>query len=571
MDYNLPNSYDKTLKRYQNVNLNKTSVNNDFHNYDDTETNFSIDNGLRYGDMPSEMLMQKFDETNVDFDSYQPLETLDDHWRSTLKDLSAQPTSLESDYRRTDTQSESILNLHHRGTRSVSDVDVHQPEMFLGFHGEEDREPRGGCKGTNPLEPDFKEFTKQNQARLKYLRFTPDASLNVTGLGRSEAKAQADNQKLFRTLRGQLNWFNTSYDGRKNGISMNGGLNPESLVYEQIGLDPADSNYNDMIKQTQTDRRNKTTILSNKLFRNTNAYNQFTTDHVFKVAEYGQNHRRFHPYFPTESAIMQIDTENELAYPEEQNDKMKGKMANLLIGKIIMQRHKAEKEITDCDSVIPIVKRTKAQEREIKSVLNSINTDADSNESMSNIAISTPNITPHTSQVDLSKEDQDKKQSVASLMFKATIGTNDHIKTKMMIANDQDETSSIVSNYGKSTKIKRSKGGKTLKDVIHMTDDGVSLESNKYKSSARKQLQSTVTHVNRDGTEGSDLSKDKHSKTSKRMGTRSRNNDGVTQAKYSDQVYDSARLRTNGSLVGERGANSSIRKSTQNININERF
>lgn len=568
MNYNLrnnnglpgvPTSYETERKNYPN--------DPSFHNYDGTEDNYSIDIGLRYGDMPSEMLMQKFDETNIDSDTYQPLENLNDHWRSTLTDLSAQPTSLESDYRRTETNSTAFLNWRHRGTYTNSDAEVHQPEMFLGFHGEEDREERGGCKGTNPLEPDFKEFTKQNQARLKYLRFTPDASLNVTGLGRSEAKAQADNQKIFRTLRHQLNWFDTSYDGRRNGIAMNGGLNPESIVYQQVTLDKTDEDYNDMIKQAQTNHTNKTTILSNKLFRNSTAYNQFTTDHVFKVAAYGENPRRFRPYFPLESVVMNVDTENELAYPEEQVDKMKGKAMNLLMGKIIMQRHKAAQDITNGESQSTVVRKTKAQEKEIKSIIGNLATDADSKESMINNGNDrgkTVRLSPHVSNVDKLVEDQDKKQSIATMMYKTVTGSADHIKTKSMIVNDQSESSSLMgTNDRKTSKYTRAKGGKSREDVITMTDSGVSLNTNRFKSAARRMLESNVDRVSRDGTIAPTFNQNGYSKSAVKIKNNSRAVDVVTQDGYNELVKDSIRPRTNGGSgkIGERGNNSSIVKT----------
>jgi hypothetical protein len=558
MEYRLPNSYEKTLKQYPNVDLTKTSVNNNFHNYDDTEDNYSIDIGLRYGDMPSEALMQKFDESNIEADDYQPLEVLDDHWRSTLKDLSAQPTSLESDYRRTDNQSASFLNWRYRGTRGNSDVEVHQPEMFLGFHGEEDREPRGGFAGTNPLEPDFKEFTKQNQARLKYLRFTPDASLNVTGLGRTQAKVQADDQKLFRALRNQLNWFDTSFDGRKNGISMTGGINPESIVYQQTGLD---ENYNDYIKQVQTDRRNKTTILSNKLFRNSNAYNQFTTDHQFKVASYGANPQRFRPYFPLESRIMQVDTENELAYPEEQS--LANKTASMLMGQVILQRHKAEQDVSRGESSTAVVSKTKRQEQEIKSVLQNLTTDTEKSESTETGRKKSSRQTPHKSGVNTSQEDQEKKQSIGVKMYKTATGSQDYVKGKFNINQDQSESSSIsIDPHGKNRKM--DKHHSNVNDVIHMTSDGVSLESTKYKSSARKQLNSVVDSVNRDGTSGPDVSVDRYGQTAPRMANVSRSDDVVTQDAYSEQVLDSQRLRSHRAAHGEKSASASHGKSEQN-------
>lgn len=540
MDYRLPNSFDKTLKKYPD---------GDFHNYDDTEDNYSIDIGLRYGDMPSEMLMQKFDVTNIDSDTYQPLESLDDHWRSTLQDLSAQPTSLESDYRRTDTQSASFLNWRYHGTRGDSDVEVHQPEMFLGFHGEEDREPRGGCKGTNPLEPDMKEFTKQNQARLKYLRFTPDASLNVTGLGRSEAKAEADNQTLFRTIRHQLNWFDTSFDGRRNGMAMNGGINPESLVYQQTGLE---ENYNDYIKQAQMDRRNKTTILSNKIIRDSPAYQQFTTDHRFQVAAYGENPRRFRPYFPMESKIVQVDTENELAYPEEKVDGKLGKTANLLMGQIILQRQKAESDLINKDSNQELlISKTKRQEQEIKSVINNLINDTTRHESTESARNGkTKARADHVSAVTVTNEDQDKHTSNVTMMYKTLTGSKDVVKSKHFQQTDQDVANALGIPVSKSAKLSRTRNA--LNNTQNMTDNGVSLETVKYKTSSRKQLK--AKQANLDGTEAPDFQLDAYGKAARRAANISRADDVVVQDGHNELMKDSVRVRSHVNSKREHGA-----------------
>lgn len=557
MNYQLPNSYQKELIDYPDE---------QFHNYDDTEESYQINRGLRYGDMPSEMLMSKFDETNLDFDTYQPLENLDNHWRTTLKDLSPQPSSLESDMRRTDNQSKSFLNHRYHGTRGNSDVEVHHPEMFLGFHGEEDREERGGGHGTNPLEPDMKEFTKQQQARLKYIRFTPDASNHVTGLGRSEAKVQADNQEVFRQNRHRMKIFDTSFDGRRNGLATQG-INNEALVYKQKALE---DNYSDRIKQAAMIRNRKTTVLSNKLFRNTNEYHQFTSDHRFKVASYGENPRRFAPYHPLEAVIMNIATENELAYMQEHADS-RGKAANVLMGKIVLQRRKAENDVEKGKSAGHIISKTKAQEKELKAVLSKVSHDDDKQESIHNDTNDrgkTAKRVDVVSQKSTQNEEQDRKKSQAVLMYKSVKGSIDHIKAKNMISMDQDSSNSIdTPSSGKTAKrSKTHKGGKVINDV-QMTVDGKSLSIKNYKSVSRKNHRKNVDNATLDGHRSNNINKNTFGKTAPKIGVLNKNSragDVVVQDGYTEHVRDVARLRSNGGTgsLSERGASSSVKKSS---------
>jgi hypothetical protein len=537
------------------------------HNYDD-EDNYTIDKGLRYGDMPSEMLMAKFDETNIDYDTYQPLEELNDHWRTNLRDMGPDPTTLESDQPRTDNQSKQFLNLRYHGDRAVSDVEVHHPELFLGFHGEEDREPRGGGRGTNPLEPDMKELKKQFEARMRFIRFTPDSANFVTGGQRSEAKAMADNQTVFRQARHRLKIFDTEFDGRKNGLSMNGAQNQESLVNKQISLS---DDYNDMIKQAQLDRRNKTTILSNKLFRDTTEYHQNTTDHQFKVAQYGANPQRFRPYHPIESVIRDIATETELSGPQLQT--LQGKAANVLMGKIIQQRQQAVQDIKNGESVQNVVSKAKAQEKDLKSLLTTVSTDANSQDAIQNEhrgRTATPS--DEKSKLTTVNEEQTLNKSIATMMYKSVSEGADPVKVKSMINMDQSESKSLEStnSRGLAPLDTSATGGRMVNSVDASTVDGKSLSVGAFKSAVRQSLDSKVKD-NNDQKYKESMERGATGKAARLAKNKSIQRDvsGAPDT-YSAGLFDNhGQSRTASARLSEHGANGSIMKSERSHSAQE--
>lgn len=566
MNYQLPNSYDKELINYQDdmgdtsgaVPPNAVGVH---HNYDMTEPNYTIDIGLRYGDMPSEMLMAKFDETNIDSDTYQPLEQINDHWRTTLTDMGPEPRTMEEDQPRTDNQSKAFLNFRHHGNRSEGDYDVHMPEMFLGFHGEEDREPRGGNAGTNPMDPDFKELVKQQQARMRFIKFSPDSANWVTGGMRSEAKVQADNQEMIRQSRHRWKIFDTEYDGRRTGLAMDGGINAESRVMQQTALEQS---YNDMLTQAAMDRRNKTTILSNKLFRDTTEYHQNTTDHKFKVAAYGLNPQRFRPFSPYESAIQYVATETELSGPQFTPEC--GKTANILMGKIVTQRHNAISDIKNGESVNNVITKTKAQERDMKSVLMGLTTDADMKGSM----LMSPNDRGRTAApvefmnpVMTVDTDATQKQSIATMMFRSLSGSADPTKVMAMTQFGQKNSESVTVSPTSSKPLDMpvSSVGASI-----MTVDGKSLTTGTFKSAVRKNAVSQSQHATVDSKPFESLETGKQGRTALQQ---------ALNVRQTSHVFDNEFGRITGasqngsSFHGTRGANSSIIKSSTEVGLGE--
>src|SRR6184192_3064866 len=114
------------------------------------EIGYSIDIGLRYGKMPSSMLMSKFEETDMGEDE----NVYDDYARNTLTDRRPDTNYLAHEEPRGGVnQSKGYLNLIHYGHRGNSD-DPNHSEICLG---ETAPDPRGTADT-----PDIKNFKEQN-------------------------------------------------------------------------------------------------------------------------------------------------------------------------------------------------------------------------------------------------------------------------------------------------------------------------------------------------------------------------------------------------------------------------
>lgn len=170
--------------------------------------NFTIDQGLRYGQMPHELLAVKFEETDLGYDDE---EDFDNYARQTLMDRGPDTAMTAADEpRRNSSGWGGRLNLRLHGTRGSGDLPNHG-EMFLG---EIDTDPRA-----HVVEPNMGSMREQWSARTRYQRWTPDDQATTTGGGRSERQVMADRQTGFRWVRDRLRVFSRQIDGRRSGAS----------------------------------------------------------------------------------------------------------------------------------------------------------------------------------------------------------------------------------------------------------------------------------------------------------------------------------------------------------------
>lgn len=239
------------------------------------QIDYSIKQGLRSGDMPSTMLMEKFEETDMNdnddeiaYDSFVRTEIC--NWGPDKGGL------LEHEGRRGGVNaSKGILQLRATGHRGSADVE--KPEIFLGFAGPEDRDPRG-----INVDPDMKQLRRQEASRMRFHRFTPDHSDDVTGGGISEAQVMSNKQSIFRFNRDRLKIFSRQIDGRREGMRR---------VYENksdIAKQVLVQSYGDMIKDYAMNPQRRANLITKNILRDTKEWRQETSDQDYQIARYSQ-------------------------------------------------------------------------------------------------------------------------------------------------------------------------------------------------------------------------------------------------------------------------------------------
>jgi len=235
---------------------------------------YSVQIGGRYGDMPDDYLTNKFESTD---DQDQAEYSYEEFGRRQLVDRRPDPATFAYEEPRIDPGVRAgFLNLIHTGTRSGAEP--RHPEAFLDDTW---GDPRGIA-----TDPDFKKLADQEKARLRFIRFSADADHSVTGLGVSEEQNVARLNQIKREVAPRYKIFSTSKDGKRNGMSRV--FTNESSVGKTER--PVQS-YGDAVQDAALVPQRHTTILSNTDIRRSKAYHQFTTDHEFAVAKYGEDGR----------------------------------------------------------------------------------------------------------------------------------------------------------------------------------------------------------------------------------------------------------------------------------------
>lgn len=308
--------------------------------------------GLPYGDMPPEALMSKFDETS---DIYTDCDTMYDFYaRETLTDRRPDDPTFAYEEPRQSISNKGYLNLIHYGTRSGSQV-AH-PEIFLGLT---EGEPRGIA-----TDPDYKELRKQHEARNRFKFLGPDADNSITGGGWNEAQVQESKQKTFKEMKPRLRIFSTGKDGRREGIRR-----MYQCVSDMQNITD-EKKYGDVIKDWAVNPQRNTVILSNKTIRNSKMYQQFTTDHEFQIAHYGDACRKRN-YFNRHQALTDVEADYEF---NEQDMSKCFKAVGVLMGQA------CKNTTPDMDYGEHTLTQTRKQavfEADIVKILDAITNDAD--------------------------------------------------------------------------------------------------------------------------------------------------------------------------------------------------
>jgi hypothetical protein len=235
-----------------------------------------IYNGMDWGELPSSILTSKFEETDLGPDE----NVYDNYARNTISDWRPDAATLAHEAPRGGVnRSKGFLQLRSDGHRGIADVE--KPEIFLGFGGPEDWDPRGVV-----TDPDFKQIKRQHESRMRFQSFDPDMMDHITSGGRSESMVMSDLQKLIRVKRDRLKIFDRQLDGRRTGMRRNHSY--KSDVSKQVIV----QSYGDLIRDYGLNPQRRTNVIAKQILRDTREYRDETADQDFEFARYSQICRR---------------------------------------------------------------------------------------------------------------------------------------------------------------------------------------------------------------------------------------------------------------------------------------
>jgi hypothetical protein len=218
--------------------------------------------------MPESFYLRKMEQTCL----YEDPDLLNNHYRSTLKDLRPDAPFFESDQPRYNNYSEDRLNLRYHGKRVPTEP--YLPEgTFLDFQFLE-KDPRGIA-----LEPDFSKYRTQQEYRGRYIKHGNDEDNSVPSSGWHPTHVVRDIKGQFYNMKERIKIFDESFDGRHNG-----GVYVNKLHTSGVCLQDNDERKPIMRDEMCYNRANVINDLSN----DTSTGWRRTTDHRFQVAKYGQ-------------------------------------------------------------------------------------------------------------------------------------------------------------------------------------------------------------------------------------------------------------------------------------------
>jgi hypothetical protein len=226
--------------------------------------------------MPESAYLKKQEMTCL----YESPDQLYEYNRATLRDERPDPVMFESDQKRDITYARDRLSLQYTGGRS-NGVEPYLPEGSFVDYTFLEKDPRGTALGPNMME-----YRKQENARGKFIKFYPDGDASVPSEGISPGNMQKNIKGQFYNVKDRLKIFEDSMDSWHNG-----GTQQVVKTDSAQCMIISDAKNPDMRDEMCYNRGNKTVDLSN----NTSIGWRRTTDHIFKVAQYGQIRRSANP------------------------------------------------------------------------------------------------------------------------------------------------------------------------------------------------------------------------------------------------------------------------------------
>lgn len=219
-------------------------------------------------DMPISMYLQKMEQTCL----FEDPEILDMHNRSTLKNMRPDAPFFESDQPRRNTYAQDRLNLREGGRRTLTDPFL--PDGTFLDHQFLEKDPRGSALG-----PDMMQYRKQQESRTQFIKQYPDNDDSVPESGWHPTKVIRDIAGQFYNVKDRMKIFSES-----EGSFHAGGTKSMKLTSTGACLQKTDERAPEMQDEMCANRTNYVHDLSN----NTPMGWRLTTDHVFKIAKYGQ-------------------------------------------------------------------------------------------------------------------------------------------------------------------------------------------------------------------------------------------------------------------------------------------
>jgi len=233
-------------------------------------------------DMPYDLLLRKQEVTGI----YEDPDDVENFHRSTLKDMRPLPALFESDQPRGGTDnsgkstgnniSERFLSFRDSGFQSNQNAEPYLPDgTFLDWQGLE-KDSRGVA-----LEPNMRQHVDQQMARASLINYKNDADPSVLESGLNPWDMNTNIRQGQAVFKDYYKNFDTSWDsmGSRGAVT--------DFSESRI---PTVSQSVDMADPVQLPNRNVMNV-TNSLSNDTSIGFRRTTDHMFKVSQYGKTNQ----------------------------------------------------------------------------------------------------------------------------------------------------------------------------------------------------------------------------------------------------------------------------------------
>ena len=233
-----------------------------------------------YGDMPIEMLLKKQELSCV----YENPHMVEQYHRATLKDLRPDKPFFESDQNRGGTDengkqlgnnlSKQFLDFRDSGFRNKQGAEPHLPDgTFLDFQGTE-KDLRGVA-----MEPNMRKYVDQEMSRASLINFKNDMDESVPSAGVNPWTMNSNIRQSQDITKNYLKIFETS----KDSFSTASAAPMEIKMRNNIPIISSE------IEDPKQILNRNVINVTNSLSNDTSIGFRRTTDHEFRVAQYGRS------------------------------------------------------------------------------------------------------------------------------------------------------------------------------------------------------------------------------------------------------------------------------------------